>query len=69
MTNYHCTDVARMILYNTTVVDTMSFFLCLHHVGSVAFAQIHPLPSPSLFVHKLDQYFVEFYDLNLGWHV
>ena len=67
MTNYYRIAIDRKILHNTTAMNTMSFVLFLHRVGSIASAQIHPLPSLSM--HKLDQYLVEFHDQNLGWHV
>ena len=66
MTNYHRTTIGHNILYNMTTMNTMSFALCLRRVGSVASAHNHLLSFSSPFMYKLDQYFVELYDLNLG---
>ena len=69
MTNYHYITVGRKILHNTTTVNMMSFDLYLRHEGSSVSIKNHPLASPFPFKHKLDQYLVEFHDLNLEWHV
>ncbi|CAL9758319.1 unnamed protein product, partial [Musa acuminata subsp. burmannicoides] len=40
ITNYHRTIFGHKILNDTTIVTTMSFALCLRHVGSVVVCKI-----------------------------
>ena len=36
VTNYHHTIIGRKILLNMMTVNTMSFAMCLHRIGSIA---------------------------------